>query len=80
MRYKQAVARYLQEKGYRFKALVAFSGTVRDGGADHTEANMNGFSEAQTAETFKRDEYRILSGVQIPNRIRPAVAAYDVRG
>ncbi|MGH7258684.1 MAG: type I restriction enzyme subunit R domain-containing protein, partial [Nitrospiraceae bacterium] len=60
VRYKRVVDRYLTEKGYSFKALVAFSGTVRDGGADFTEANMNGFPEAQTAETFKRDEYRIL--------------------
>ncbi|MEW6245831.1 MAG: hypothetical protein AB1555_03875 [Nitrospirota bacterium] len=59
MRYKQAVDQYLKEKGYTFKALVAFSGTVRDGGADYTEANMNGFPEAQTAEMFKREEYRI---------------------
>ena len=60
VRYKRAVDRYLKEKGYPFKALVAFSGTVRDGGADYTEANMNGFPETQTAETFKRDEYRLL--------------------
>lgn len=60
VRYKLAVDRYLKEKGHPFKALVAFSGTVRDGGADYTEANMNGFPEAQTAETFRRDEYRIL--------------------
>ncbi len=60
VRYKRVVDRYLAEKDYAFKALVAFSGTVRDGGADYTEANMNGFPEAQTAETFKRDQYRIL--------------------
>jgi len=60
VRYKQIVDRYLKEKGYSFKALVAFSGTVRDGGADYTEPNMNGFPEAQTAETFKRDENRIM--------------------
>jgi type I restriction enzyme R subunit len=60
VRYKQAVERYLKDKAYPFKALVAFSGTVRDGGGEYTEANMNGFPETQTAETFKRDEYRIL--------------------
>lgn len=60
VRYKQAVDRYLMEKSSSFKALVAFSGTVRDGGRDYTEANMNGFPEAQTAETFKRDDYRLL--------------------
>jgi type I restriction enzyme R subunit len=60
VRYKQALDRYLKEKSHPFKALVAFSGTVKDGGADYTEANMNGVPETQTAETFKRDEYRFL--------------------
>jgi len=60
VRYKQAVDKYLKANGYAFKALVAFSGTVRDGGLDYTESNMNGHPEAQTAEMFKRDEYRLL--------------------
>ena len=60
VRYKHAVDAYIKKKGYPFKALVAFSGTVKDAGIDYTEANMNGFPETQTAETFKRDEYRIL--------------------
>jgi type I restriction enzyme R subunit len=60
VRYKHAVDAYLKQRGYPFKALVAFSGTVKDGGIDYTESNMNGFSESKTAETFKRDEYRLL--------------------
>src|SRR6266480_2268486 len=60
VRYKHAVDRYLKEHGYPYKALVAFSGTVRDGGIDFTESNMNGFPETQTAEIFKQDAYRIL--------------------
>src|SRR5207237_10350703 len=60
VRYKHAVDRYLKEHGYPYKALVAFSGTVRDGGIDYTESNMNSFSETQTAEVFKQDAYRIL--------------------
>jgi type I restriction enzyme R subunit len=60
VRYKLAVDQYLKEHGAPFKALVAFSGTVRDGGKDYTEANMNGFPETQTAHTFGRDEYRFL--------------------
>src|SRR5207253_5907347 len=60
VRYKLEVDRYLKDKGYQFKALVAFSGNVRDGGRDYTEANMNGLPETQTAETFKRDGYRLL--------------------
>jgi type I restriction enzyme R subunit len=60
VRYKLAVDRYLPERGHPFKALVAFSGTVKDGGRDYTESNMNGFPEAQTAKTFERPEYRFL--------------------
>jgi len=60
VRYKLAIDRYLAERGYPFKALVAFSGTVQDGGQSYTEAGMNGFPEAQTARMFERPEYRFL--------------------
>lgn len=60
VRYRLEVDRYLKEKGHKFKALVAFSGTVKDSGVSCTEAGMNGFSEKQTAKTFKRDENRLL--------------------
>lgn len=60
VRYKREVDRYLKEHNYPFKALVAFSGTVHDGGCDYTEAGLNGLPEAQTAEAFRRDEYRLL--------------------
>jgi type I restriction enzyme R subunit len=58
--YRLAVDRYIAERGYPFKALVAFSGTVQDGGQSYTEAGMNGFSERQTAKMFERPEYRFL--------------------
>jgi type I restriction enzyme, R subunit len=45
VRYKLAVDRHLAERGYPFQALVAFSGTVQDGGQSYTEAGMNGFPE-----------------------------------
>ena len=60
VRYRLAVDRYLAERGYPFKALVAFSGTVQDGGRAYTESNMNGLLEAQTAKTFESPEYRFL--------------------
>lgn len=50
----------LAEEGHPYQALVAFSDTVRDGGMDYTEPSLNGMPEAQTAEAFKRDEYRFL--------------------
>ena len=60
IRYKLAVDKYLAERELPFKALVAFSGTVEDGGRSYTETGMNGFSEAQTAKTFERLENRFL--------------------
>ena len=60
VRYRLAVEKYLAERSYSFKALVAFSGTVQDDGQSYTEANMNGFPEAQTARTFEQSPYRFL--------------------
>lgn len=60
VRYKLAFDQYLEEHNYPFKALVAFSGTVRDGGTEYTEANMNGVSDSVTAEEFKHDSYKFL--------------------
>ena len=60
VRYKIAVDQHLKNRGCDYKALVAFSGTVNDGGKDYTEMNMNGFPENQTAETFNQDEYRFM--------------------
>jgi len=60
VRYKLAVDKVLAERGYPFKTLVAFSGTVKDGGQSYTEPNMNGFSEAQTKKAFERPEHRFL--------------------
>ena len=60
VRYKLAFDQYLSEKGYPFKTLVAFSGTVQDGGASYTEAGMNGIPEAQTAKCFEQNQERFL--------------------
>ena len=60
VRYKLAVDEYLAERGYPFKALVAFSGTVDDSGRSYTEVGMNGISETQTAKTFEGPDYRFL--------------------
>jgi type I restriction enzyme, R subunit len=61
VRFKLDFEKYLRERRYPYKALVAFSGEVRDGGVVHTESNMNdGLSEAQTAKTFERPEFRFL--------------------
>jgi type I restriction enzyme R subunit len=66
VRYKLAVDHYLKERGYPFKALVAFSGKVQDGAEPYTESGMNSASagksigEGQTAAEFGKPEYRFL--------------------
>ncbi len=66
VRYRLALDRYLNEKGYPWKALVAFSGTVRDGGAAYTESGMNSagrehvIGERNTANEFDKPDYRFL--------------------
>jgi len=54
--------RQILERQLEYKALVAFSGTVKDPktGVDYTEHSMNGVSENQTAAVFKHDQNRFL--------------------
>ncbi|RYF31093.1 MAG: type I restriction endonuclease subunit R, partial [Comamonadaceae bacterium] len=62
--YKQSFDRYIQEKGYAIKSLVAFSGTVPDdklAGVTYTEPSMNhGISEKELAEKFASHEFQVL--------------------
>ncbi len=66
VRYKLAVDRYLAEKGHGWRALVAFSGKVEDGGQSYTESGMNSagmartISETQTAKEFEQPDCRFL--------------------
>jgi type I restriction enzyme, R subunit len=61
VRYKQNIDKYIGQKGYDIKTLVAFSGKIDDGsGVPLTEANMNGFPESRTAEEFSTAQYGVL--------------------
>ncbi len=65
VRYKLAVDQYIKEKGYDFKALVAFSGTVNDDDVEYTEVGMNSdaakdINESNLPSIFDRDEFKIL--------------------
>ncbi len=60
VRYKQAFDAYLRESGLNYRAVVAFSGTVIDGGQEYTEASMNGFAEKQTVHEFAKPESKFL--------------------
>lgn len=64
VRYKQEFDRYIHEKGYPIKSLVAFSGAVEDDkipGKTYTEVDMNsGLKEKDLPETFGKPEFRVL--------------------
>ena len=64
VRYKQSFDRYIQEKGYAIKTLVAFSGTVQDDklpDVEYTEEKMNaGIRQKELPEQFATKEYQVL--------------------
>lgn len=64
VRYKQEFDRYIAEKGYPIKSLVAFSGTVEDDRIPektYTEVEMNGgVREKELPDTFAKPEFRVL--------------------
>ena len=64
VRYKQAFDRYIRERRYPIKTLVAFSGTVADdvdASRTYTEEGMNlGVREKELPEVFATPEYQVL--------------------
>ena len=60
IRYYRAVTKLLAERGNPFKALIAFSGEKTVDGVTYTEAEINGFAEADTRDRFEDDDYRLL--------------------
>ncbi len=64
VRFKQSFDRYIREKGYPIRTLVAFSGTVLDDqilGKTYTEPEMNGgIRERELPERFASEEYQLL--------------------
>ena len=60
IRYYKAVTKLLAARGSPFKALIAFSGEKVVDGVTYTEAEMNGFAEADTRDRFDEDDYRLL--------------------
>src|SRR5690625_3021697 len=61
VRYKNAFDAYIKQNNYTdLNTLIAFSGTVDDGGIPYTETEMNGFGEKELPEQFATDEYQVL--------------------
>ena len=64
VRFKQSFDRYIREKQYPIRTLVAFSGTVQDDklrDVSYTEEAMNaGIREKELPEKFATQEYQVL--------------------
>ncbi len=62
VKYKIAFDNYTKDNQIKFKALVAFSGEIEFEGdkKEYSESRMNGFSEEQTAQRFRENQYKFL--------------------
>lgn len=61
VRYKLEFDRIMQEMRLPYKALVAFSGTVKDGDFEYTEQSMNQLpGKTSIPDALKMPQYRIL--------------------
>ena len=81
IQYFHAIRDYLQERKSQYRTIVAFSGEPEFGGQKVTEASLNGFPSGRIAEKIRTDPYRFPRlRRQVPDRLRRAVAAHDVRG
>lgn len=62
VRYYKEFEKYIKKMGYQSELgiLIAFSGTVLDGGEEYTEAGMNNIKESELPEKFSGWEYQVL--------------------
>lgn len=61
VKYFLALKQYLVENNLPYKALVAFTDTVKlDDGSEHTETSLNGIPSTQIEKTFKKIDYKFL--------------------
>lgn len=61
VRYYLEVQKYIKKMHYTdLGVLVAFSGTVKDGGQEYTEPKINGFSENALPKKFESNDYQLL--------------------
>ncbi|MDR1498735.1 MAG: hypothetical protein LBS34_00400, partial [Rickettsiales bacterium] len=62
VRYYKEFEKYIKKMRYQSELgiLIAFSGTVLDGGEEHTEAGMNSIKGSELPEKFSGGEYQVL--------------------
>lgn len=62
VRYYKEFEKYIKKMGYQSELgiLIAFSGTVLDGGEEYTEVGINNIKESELPEKFSGGEYQVL--------------------
>ena len=60
VKYFMSLNRYLKENNQTYKAIVAFSGTIKIDDEEYTEGKLNGFGDSKTKEKFDTDKYKFL--------------------
>ena len=60
IQYYEAIKSYLAERKSPHRAIIAFSGEREYGGAQVSEASLNGFPPSQIAEKIREEPYRFL--------------------
>lgn len=58
--YWRSISAALAKRGSPYKAILAFSGAVDEGGDPRTEASYNGFPSSELEDRFNADPYRFL--------------------
>ena len=60
VKYFMSLNSYLKENNQSYKAIVAFSGTIKIDEEEYTEGRLNGFGDSKTKEEFDTDKYKFL--------------------
>ena len=60
IQYYHAIRKYLRERKSPYRAIVAFSGEHEYGGAQVSEASLNGVPSSRIADEIQQDPYRFL--------------------
>ena len=76
----RAIRKYLLERKSPYQAIVAFSGEHAYGGAQVSEASLNGFPSSRIADEIQQDPYRFLiCADKFQTGVRRAAIAHHVR-
>ena len=81
IQYYHAIQQYLLERKSPYQAIVAFSGEHEYGGVKVSEASLNDFRSSSISDKIPAESVSVSHlRRQVPDWVRRAAVAYDVRG